>query len=236
MMLVQAFLTVSAIETLDVDVLCLLAGVDEIQLDAVIIGTSVKRPTAQIRAVINDQDIGVQRCVPVEMKRNRHGDHATTVVVGTARVLSREKWRTVEMRVCLVMFRPDARQIEAARRAYEDWWQAVRWIRHWGTSKNCPDHPAGIERRRDGYWGLTMAQMGFFDLSDRYASLDAKKDPLVEIDAVVPWEEFRPTLEGVWREPDAERKSRARRKPMDAVVMFKTLVLSALYNLSDHQI
>lgn len=36
-----------------------------------------------------------------------------------------------------------------------------------------------------------MTQMGFFDLSDRYASLDAKKDPLVEIDAVVPWEEFR---------------------------------------------
>jgi len=34
-----------------------------------------------------------------------------------------------------------------------------------------------------------MAQMGFLDLSDRYASLDAKKDPLVEINAVVPWEE-----------------------------------------------
>jgi hypothetical protein len=33
-----------------------------------------------------------------------------------------------------------------------------------------------------------MTQMGFFDLSDRYASLDAKKDPLVAIDAVVPWE------------------------------------------------
>jgi len=28
---------------------------------------------------------------------------------------------------------------------------------------------------------------GFFDLSDRYASLDAKKEPLVEIDTVVPW-------------------------------------------------
>ena len=81
-----------------------------------------------------------------------------------------------------------------------------------------------------------MSQMGFFDLSDRYASLDAKKDPLVEIDAVVPWEEFRPTLERVWRKPDAERKSRAGRKPMDAVLMFKTLVLSALYNLSDDQI
>ena len=81
-----------------------------------------------------------------------------------------------------------------------------------------------------------MAQMGFFDLSDRYASLDAKRDPLVEIDAIVPWKEFRPTLEGVWRKPEAERKSRAGRKPMDAVVMFKTLVLGALYNLSDDQI
>jgi len=69
-----------------------------------------------------------------------------------------------------------------------------------------------------------MAPMGFFYLSDRYASLDAKKDPLAEIDAVVPWAEFRPWLE------------RGGRKPMDAVVMFKTLVLSALYNLSDDQI
>lgn len=88
----------------------------------------------------------------------------------------------------------------------------------------------------DRHGGKTMAQMGFFDLSDRYASLDAKNDPLVEIDAVVPWEEFRPTLERVWRKPDADRKSRAGRKPMDAVLMFKTLVLSALYNLSDDQI
>jgi len=81
-----------------------------------------------------------------------------------------------------------------------------------------------------------MAQMGFFDLSDRYASLDAKKDPLIEIDVVVPWEAFRPGLERVWRKPDADRKSRAGRKPIDAVLMFKTLVLSALYNLSDDQI
>ena len=35
-----------------------------------------------------------------------------------------------------------------------------------------------------------MAQMGFFDLSDRYASLDATKNPLVEIDAVV----YRPMI------------------------------------------
>jgi transposase, IS5 family len=81
-----------------------------------------------------------------------------------------------------------------------------------------------------------MAQMGFFDLSDRYASLDAKKDPLVEINDVVPWEEFRPLLEQVWRKPESERKSRAGRKPIDTVLMFKTLVLSALYNLSDDQV
>lgn len=81
-----------------------------------------------------------------------------------------------------------------------------------------------------------MAQMVFFDLSDRYASLDAKKDTLLEINLVVPWVEFRPALERVWRKPDADRKSRAGRKPIDAVLMFKTLILSALYNLSDDQI
>jgi IS5 family transposase len=53
---------------------------------------------------------------------------------------------------------------------------------------------------------------------------------------VVPWEKFHPALERVWRKPDADRKSRAGRKPMDAVLMFKTLVLSALYNLSNDQI
>ena len=52
----------------------------------------------------------------------------------------------------------------------------------------------------------------------------------------MPWDEFRPTLERLWRKPEAERKSRAGRKPMDVVLMFKTLVLSALYNLSDDQI
>lgn len=66
-----------------------------------------------------------------------------------------------------------------------------------------------------------MTQMGFFDLSDRYASLDAKNDPLLEIDAVIPWEESRPALGRVWRKPGADRKSRAGRKPIDAVLMFK---------------
>ncbi len=78
-----------------------------------------------------------------------------------------------------------------------------------------------------------MGQMGFFDISQRYAGLDAKNDPLVRIDEVVPWEDFRPRLETVWRKPAEERKSPAGRKPWDAVVMFKAIVLCELYNLSD---
>lgn len=78
--------------------------------------------------------------------------------------------------------------------------------------------------------------MGFFDVANRYAGLDAKKDPLARIDAVVPWEQFRPRLEAVWRVRPGERKSPAGRKPWDAVVMFKAVVLCALYNLSDDQV
>jgi hypothetical protein len=71
----------------------------------------------------------VPRCVPAEIKRNQHGDRALSVVVGTERVLVKGKWRSVEVRACPVTMRPDARQIEAARRAYGDWWQALAWVR-----------------------------------------------------------------------------------------------------------
>ena len=80
-----------------------------------------------------------------------------------------------------------------------------------------------------------MGQMGFFDVSKRYAGLDAKADPLVKLNAMVPWEDFRPRLEAVWRRPSEARKSKAGRKPWDAVVMFKALVLCELYTLSDEQ-
>ena len=81
-----------------------------------------------------------------------------------------------------------------------------------------------------------MAQMGFFDVEKRYAALDAKPDPLVKINALVPWETFRSRLEQVWRKPADRRKSNAGCKPWDAIVMFKALVLCALYNLSDDQV
>ncbi|MDA0952400.1 MAG: IS5 family transposase [Proteobacteria bacterium] len=81
-----------------------------------------------------------------------------------------------------------------------------------------------------------MGQMGFFDVSKRYAGLDAKADPLVKLNAIVPWSDFRRQLEAVWRRPAEARQSKAGRKPWDAVVMFKVLVLCELYNLSDEQL
>ena len=81
-----------------------------------------------------------------------------------------------------------------------------------------------------------MSQLGFFDIANRYAGLDAKNDPLVKLDAVVPWEDFRSRLEAAWRKPCDARKSPAGRKPLDAVMMFKAIVLCSLYNLSDDQV
>jgi IS5 family transposase len=85
-----------------------------------------------------------------------------------------------------------------------------------------------------------MGQLGFFDLSQRYDGLDKKKDPLVLLASVVPWETFRAKLEAAvaqqgLRKAAAERKSAAGRKPWDEVLIFKALIVQSLYNLSDEQ-
>lgn len=71
----------------------------------------------------------VPRCVPLEIKNNQHGERATTIVVGTERVKTRGKWRTVDVLACPVTWRPHPEQIASARRGYEDWWQALDWVR-----------------------------------------------------------------------------------------------------------
>ncbi|SNS30279.1 hypothetical protein [Antarctobacter heliothermus] len=71
----------------------------------------------------------VPRCVPADIKRNRHGDRAVSVVVGTARAQIKGKWRIVEVRACPVTFTPTSQQIESARQAYDDWWAALDWVR-----------------------------------------------------------------------------------------------------------
>lgn len=74
-----------------------------------------------------------------------------------------------------------------------------------------------------------MKMPGLFDLQNRMKRLE-QDDPLAKLSALVPWEEFRPTLATI---NDKERKSKAGRKPFDVVLMFKVLVLQSLYNLSD---
>ena len=85
-----------------------------------------------------------------------------------------------------------------------------------------------------------MGQMGFFDVSRRYAGLDDKHDPLPRLARLVPWEAVRPQLKSALavhghRTAPGARKSPAGRKPWDEVLMFKVMVLQALYNLSDEQ-
>ena len=71
----------------------------------------------------------VPRCVPLEIKNNQHGERAKTIVVGTERMKTRGKWRTVEVLACPVTWRPHPEQIASARRGYEDWWQTLDWVR-----------------------------------------------------------------------------------------------------------
>lgn len=78
-----------------------------------------------------------------------------------------------------------------------------------------------------------MEQPGFWDFEERYQKLESKKDLLKYLDEVVPWETFRPLLEQIHQKP---RKSKAGRRPLDVVLMFKLLVLQQLYNISDDEL
>ena len=81
-----------------------------------------------------------------------------------------------------------------------------------------------------------MGQFGFFDADNRLDALSAKGDPLETIGSLVPWESFRETIEAEVLTPEDAKKSTAGRKPIDAIVMFRMLILQSLYNLSDEQV
>ena len=80
-----------------------------------------------------------------------------------------------------------------------------------------------------------MGQPGFFDLDRRLEAISAKGDALETIKTAVPWEDFRTDIEAVTGRKREESKSNAGRKPYDAILKFKVLVLQSLYNLSDEQ-
>ncbi|MGB0670705.1 MAG: IS5 family transposase [Rhodospirillales bacterium] len=75
-------------------------------------------------------------------------------------------------------------------------------------------------------------QPGFFDMDERYAALSAAGDPLLRLGELLDFEVFRAPLLLALRRSD---RSKGARSPYDPVMMFKILVLQALYNLSDDQ-
>ena len=75
-------------------------------------------------------------------------------------------------------------------------------------------------------------QPGFWDVDERYARLSEAGDPLQKLHSVIPWELFRKPLAKALKRSDGAKGGRP---PYDPVLMFKILVLQALYNLSDDQ-
>jgi len=78
-----------------------------------------------------------------------------------------------------------------------------------------------------------MMQTGLFDWQTRFEQLDNGGDPLVKLNQIINWQQFRKPLEKI-REKD--RKSNAGRKPFDVILLFKIIILQSLYNLSDDQL
>jgi IS5 family transposase len=77
-----------------------------------------------------------------------------------------------------------------------------------------------------------LGQAGFWDIDERYVRLSEAGDPLEKLDAVVPWDVFRKPLAKALKRSDGAKGGRP---PFDPVMMFKILVLQALYDLSDDQ-
>jgi IS5 family transposase len=75
-------------------------------------------------------------------------------------------------------------------------------------------------------------QAGFWDVDERYVRLSEAGDPLEKLNALVAWEVFRKPLAKALKRSDGARGGRP---PCDPVLMFKILVVQALYGLSDDQ-
>lgn len=78
-----------------------------------------------------------------------------------------------------------------------------------------------------------MHQHGLFDVQMRHDKIKQYATMLDQLNSLIDWEEFRPTLEIIRQK---ERKSNAGRKSLDVVFMLKILVLQSLYNLGDAQL
>ena len=78
---------------------------------------------------------------------------------------------------------------------------------------------------------------GLFEVDERHAKLTMLGDPLVELKKMIDWEAFRGDIEAAREKARGrQRKNTAGAKPIDAVLMFKTVILQQLNNLSDDRI
>jgi IS5 family transposase len=72
-----------------------------------------------------------------------------------------------------------------------------------------------------------MIQSGLFDTFTAYARLDKCTDPLLKLNEIIEWDLFRPQLQSIRNNDIVGCKG------FDVVMMFKILILQALYNLAD---
>lgn len=75
-------------------------------------------------------------------------------------------------------------------------------------------------------------QKGFFTEDLRLTEISKHGDPLLQLNNIIPWENFRHKLNCILKK---DTKGHGGRPPYDYVMMFKILVLQRLYNLSDSQ-
>ena len=68
--------------------------------------------------------------------------------------------------------------------------------------------------------------------NERYVRLSEADDPLEKLDAIVQWSVFRKPLSTALKRSDGAKGGR---RPYDTMLMFRVLVLQALYNLLDDQ-
>ena len=69
-----------------------------------------------------------------------------------------------------------------------------------------------------------MPQFGLFNSHQRISRIDKASDPLVELNQVVDWEQFRELIDRAREKP---RKSPAGAKGYDSTLLFKIIILQA---------
>lgn len=77
-----------------------------------------------------------------------------------------------------------------------------------------------------------MYQLGFLDVNDAYARLDAAGDPLVSLDTLINWRGLAVLMQGISFDANSNG-GKGGHKPLSGLLMAKILILQACNNLGD---